>query len=104
VDGVIVSPVLAVLLMALVTYLTRAVPMVFFRREIRSPYVKTFFHYMPFAVLGALTFPDVFTATGSVISSVVGCTVAVLLAFRGKSMIFVTVCAITVMYILELVV
>jgi len=102
VEGVMVNPTLAILLMALVTYLTRALPMVCFRREIHSPYIKTFFRYMPFAVLGALTFPDVFTAAGSVISSAAGCVIAVLLALRGKSMILVTICAIAAVYVVEL--
>ncbi|HKM16898.1 MAG TPA: AzlD domain-containing protein [Limnochordia bacterium] len=102
-DGAIVNPITAILLMALVTYLTRAVPMAFFRREIGSPYVKAFFRYMPFAVLGALTFPDIFTAAGSVVSSTAGCAVAVLLALRGKSMIFVTVSAIVTVYAVGLI-
>ena len=62
--GAIANPIIAVLLMAAVTYLTRAIPLTFFRKEIRSPYIKTFFNYMPFAVLGALTFPDVLLPPG----------------------------------------
>ena len=51
---------IAVLLMATVTYIPRVLPIVIFRREIKSKYIKSFLRYVPFAVLGALTFPDIF--------------------------------------------
>ena len=47
---------IAVLLMATVTYIPRVLPIVIFRREIKSKYIKSFLRYVPFAVLGALTF------------------------------------------------
>mgnify|MGYP000844872538 FL=1 len=100
---IVVNPVTAVFLMALVTFLPRVLPIAFFRREISSPYVKAFFNYVPFAVLGAMTFPDVFTSTGNIISAAVGCGVAVLLSFRGKSLLFVTSVSIAAVYLIGLI-
>ena len=57
-----------------------------------------FFNYVPFAVLGAMTFPDIFTSTGSLVSASAGCAAAVFFALRGKSLVFVTVSAIVVVY------
>jgi len=37
--------------MAVVTYLIRAVPFVFFRRQIKSRFVKSLLYYLPYAVL-----------------------------------------------------
>ena len=51
---------ISVIIMATVTYITRVFPIVVFRREIRSKYIKSFLRYIPYAVLGALTFPDIF--------------------------------------------
>ena len=47
------------IVMAGVTYLIRMLPMTVFRREIKSVFVRSFLYYVPYAVLGAMTFPDV---------------------------------------------
>ena len=49
-----------------VTYLIRMLPMTVFRKEIKSRFVRSFLAYIPYAVLGAMTFPDVFYSTGDV--------------------------------------
>ena len=54
---------IAIAVMAVVTYIPRFVPITFFRREIKSVYLKNFLDYTPYAVLGALTFPDIFSAS-----------------------------------------
>ena len=69
------------LVMAVVTYLVRAVPFVVFRKKIENKFFKSFLAYVPYAVLGAMTFPAIFTSTGSVISATIGCAVAIFLAF-----------------------
>lgn len=81
------------LVMALVTYLVRAIPFVVFRKKIKNRFFKSFLSYVPYAVLGAMTFPAIFTSTGSVISAVVGCLVAVFLAFKEKSLLTVALAA-----------
>ena len=53
-----------ILVMAVVTYLIRMLPLTFFQKEIRSPFIKSFLFYVPYAVLGAMTFPAIFTANG----------------------------------------
>lgn len=93
----------AVLLMALFTYIPRALPVSIFRREIKSTYIKSFLHYVPYAVLGALTFPDVFYSTGNVRTAVCGTLVALYLAFHEKSLVVVALGAIITVYIAQLV-
>lgn len=77
------------LVMAGVTYLVRAVPLVAFRRKIRSRFVRSMMYYLPYAVLSAMVLPAVFSSTGSVITAAVGLAVAVLLAFFDRSLIVV---------------
>ena len=79
------------IVMAGVTYLIRMLPMTVFRREIKSVFVKSFLHYVPYAVLGAMTFPDVLYATGSLWTARAGLVVAVLMAWRGRSLLTVAV-------------
>lgn len=80
-------------IMAGVTYLVRALPFVIFRGKIKNIFIKSFLHYMPYAVLGAMTFPDILFSTGNYISSIAGLIVACLLAFKEKSLLVVAIFA-----------
>ena len=82
-----------VAVMALTTYLVRMIPLVTFRQKISSRFARSFFYYIPYAVLAAMTFPAIFYATGSVLSATVGVAVAMLLAFLGQSLIVVSLAA-----------
>lgn len=77
--------------MAGVTYLIRMLPLALFNRPIKSRWVKSFLYYVPYAVLSAMTFPDIFTATGRWESSIAGLMTAVLLSLWEKSLTVVAV-------------
>ena len=79
------------IVMAGVTYLIRMLPLTVFRREIRSVFVKSFLHYVPYAVLGAMPFPDVLYSTGSLWTALAGLIVAVIMAWRGRSLLTVAI-------------
>jgi len=76
-----------------VTYLIRMLPLTVFRKEIKSRFVRAFLAYIPYAVLGAMTFPDVFESTGDVRTAACGVAAAVILAWRGRSLLTVAVAA-----------
>lgn len=94
---------ICVALMALVTYIPRVLPVTIFRKQIKSRFIRSFLDYMPYAVLGALTFPDVFTSAGHLWPAVGGTVVAVILGYKEKSLVVVALAAITAVYILELI-
>lgn len=75
--------------MAGVTYLIRMIPFTLFRQKIRSPFFRSLLHYIPYAVLSAMTIPAIFTSTGSLPTSLAGTVVAVILAYLGKPLIVV---------------
>lgn len=79
--------------MAGVTYLIRMLPLVAFRKKIRSRFVKSFLYYVPYAVLGAMTFPAIIYSTGSIPTACAGLIVALLLAWYEKSLLTVALCA-----------
>ena len=79
--------------MALTTYLIRMLPTVLFRKKITSKFVKSFLFYVTYAVLGAMTVPSVFYSTGNVMTAAAGFIVAVILAFREKSLLTVAIAA-----------
>lgn len=93
------SAFLAVILMAVVTYLPRVMPLALFRREIKSNYIKSFLQYVPYAVLGALTFPDIFYSTGALQTAICGTLVALILAYRERSLVVVALGAIITVYV-----
>lgn len=86
--------VIAIAIMAAVTYVVRALPIAVFRKQITSVYIKSFLHYVPFAVLASLTFPDVFYSTGNTITAIFGTIVALILAYLNKSLVIVAAGAI----------
>ena len=75
-----------ILVMAGTTYAIRVLPLVLFRREIKSPFVKSFLFYIPFACLASMTFPEILTATDSRISAAVALIAASFLALKRKSL------------------
>lgn len=83
--------------MAVSTYLVRAIPFVAFRKKITNRKVKAFFDYIPYTVLSAMTFPAILYSTDSVITASAGALTAVILAYRGRSLLIVAVgtCAAT---------
>ena len=82
---------LYLVVMALVTYLIRMIPFTLFRKEIKSTFFRSFLAYVPYAVLGAMTFPSIFFATSSLPSAIAGTAVALILAFFRRSLLTVAV-------------
>lgn len=85
--------------MAGVTYLIRMIPFTFMRKKIKSVFIRSFLYYVPYAVLGAMTFPYIFYSTGSIITASAGAAAALVLAYFNKSLITVAVCSSVVAFI-----
>lgn len=83
-----------VVIMASITYVLRVMPITLIRKKIKSPYIKAFLNYVPFAILGALTIPDVFYSTQDMMSAILGTVVALVVAYTGRGLLTVTVAAI----------
>ena len=90
------------LAMALTTYLIRMIPFTLMRRRIRSRFARSFFYYIPYAVLSAMTFPAIFYSTGSTVSACVGLSVAMTLAFCKQSLIVVSLAASAAAFLVNL--
>ena len=79
--------------MALTTYLIRVLPLTIFRKPIKSLFLRSFLHYVPYACLTAMTFPAILSSTASIISGAAALIVGVVLAYRGKSLLTVSLAA-----------
>lgn len=92
---------LYVLVMAVTTYLIRAIPLTLLKKPIRSRFLRSFLHYVPTACLTAMTFPAILTATDHMLSGAVGLGVGVLLALKNKSLIVVAVASCTAVFLMD---
>jgi branched-subunit amino acid transport protein len=90
-----------ILIMALVTYLIRVIPLTVFRKKIENRYVKSFLYYVPYTCLTAMTFPAILYATENIWSALAGVVVAVILAFRNKSLVTVAAFACLAVFVVE---
>ncbi|MGI6552821.1 MAG: AzlD domain-containing protein [Clostridia bacterium] len=93
---------LAVLLMAVVTYLPRVFPLVAFQGKLQSRFLRSFLYYVPFAVLGAMTFPQILYSTGNIYSSAAGTIMALILAYFEQGLLKVALGAIFMVYLYQL--
>ena len=90
-----------ILVMAVTTYLIRALPLTLFKKSIRSRFLRSFLHYVPVACLTAMTCPAILYSTEHMISGGVGFVVAVLLAFRNKSLLIVALASSAAVFLME---
>ncbi len=88
-----------ILAMAGTTYIIRMIPLVFFRKKIRSKYLLSVLFYIPYAVLSAMTFPYIFYSTGNFYTALIGTIVAIILATLKRSLIVVAICACLAVFI-----
>lgn len=87
--------------MAVVTYLVRIIPMVMVKKKFSSVYIESFLYYVPYAVLAAMVIPDIFTATASIWSALIGLAVAVILSLYDKSLMTVALFSCIAVYLSE---
>lgn len=94
---------LYLLVMSGSTYLIRAIPFAVINKKIENRFIKSFLCYIPYAVLTAMTFPAILYATDYVLSAAVGFVVAIVFAWKGKSLTMVAVAACVAVFLMELV-
>ncbi len=87
--------------MALTTYLIRVLPLTIFRKPIKSIFLRSFLHYVPYACLTAMTFPAILSSTATMLSGAAALIVGIVLAYRGKSLIVVSVSCSAAVLIVE---
>lgn len=100
---------IAMLIMALTTYLIRVVPIGFVRKKLENLWIKDFLYYIPFCVLSAMTFPDVLystTPSGATephfVSATIATMAAIVLAWKNRGLVRVALVAVLVALIVEL--
>jgi branched-subunit amino acid transport protein len=93
---------LYILVMAVVTYLIRALPLTLVRKEIKNRFIRSFLYYVPYVTLSVMTFPAIMDATDSGYAGLAALACGIALAWRGAGLFKVAVACCAVVYIVEL--
>ena len=95
------SPYIYIAVMAIITYLIRMIPLVFFRKEIKSRFIRSFLAYVPCACLTAMTFPAILYATNAVLSGAIALAVALIAALCKRSLVTVAALSCAAVFVTE---
>lgn len=91
-----------IFVMAGVTYLIRLLPLTLIRKEIQNNYIKSFLYYVPYVTLSVMTFPATLEATANIWSALAGFIIALIMAYKKKSLITVSLFSCIMVFIVEL--
>ena len=69
-----------------VTYLIRVLPLLLINKELENRFIRSFLTYIPYTVLGAMTFPAIIHAVGNPICGAIAAAVGVVLALLGRGL------------------
>ena len=85
-----------------VIYLIRVLPLTLIRRPIKSRFIRSFLHYVPYVTLAVMTFPAIVEATASPAAGIAALAVGILIAWLGGSLVTVAGACCAVVFLLEL--
>ncbi|WP_226659516.1 AzlD domain-containing protein [Pseudalkalibacillus hwajinpoensis] len=83
--------------LAIVTYIPRMVPLVFFNSDKIPSAIQNVLKNVPFAILGALIFPGILTINDDLLFGVIGAVAAILAAYLGANLIVVVMFSVAVL-------
>lgn len=92
---------ICIAVMSILTYGARMLPLVFCKKKIENVFLESFLTYLPYGVLAAMTFPSVFFSTGTIVSSIIGLSVAVILSYFRRGFLTVSLSAVAAAFITD---
>ena len=93
---------LYILVITVVTYLIRVLPLTLIRREIRNRFLRSFLYYVPYVTLAVMTFPAIVEATQSPLAGALALAAGMALAFRGVGLFGVAASCCAVVLVAEM--
>ena len=92
-----------ILIMALVTYLIRVLPLTVIKKQIKNKFIRSFLYYVPYVTLAVMTFPAIITATKSPISGICAFIAGIVTSFFGFGLFKVAVSCCFTVFLMELI-
>ncbi len=90
-----------ILVMFLVSYAIRVLPVTLIRGKIRSKFLQSFLHYVPYVTLSVMTFPAILEATETPVSGALALIAGAVAAWFGASLFQVASLSCVVVLIAE---
>ncbi|MBP3868151.1 MAG: AzlD domain-containing protein [Solobacterium sp.] len=78
--------ILQIIVMTLVTYAVRIIPLTLIRKPIKSRFIRSFLYYVPYVSLAVMTFPTMIYATNSIWSGLLAFVTGVMLTWYNASL------------------
>ena len=88
-----------ILIMAIVTYAIRVLPLTLIKKRINNKFVQSFLYYVPSVTLAVMTFPAIIHATQSPISGLLALVTGVIAAWLGASLFSVSLSCCAMVFI-----
>ena len=90
-----------ILVMAIVTYSIRVLPLTLIRSEIRNRTIRSFLYYVPYVTLAVMTFPAIINETATPVSGAAALLVGIGLAFMGNDLMIVSIACCATVFVTE---
>lgn len=91
-----------ILLMAIVTYLIRVIPLTILRKPIKNHFLRSFLYYVPYITLAVMTFPAITEAASDPLYGILAFIVGLGLAWFSGNLFVVEICCVLVVLICNL--
>ena len=86
-----------------VIYLIRVLPLTLIRKPIKSRFLRSFLHYVPYVTLAVMTFPAIVEATSVPVAGAAALIVGVVIALLNGSLLTVAAACCAVVFVLEMI-
>ena len=92
-----------ILVMAVVSFAIRALPLTLIRRQIKSRFLRSFLYYVPYVTLAVMTFPAIMYATQTPVAGIAALLVGIVLAWFDQGLFKVAASCCGVVFVIELI-
>ena len=92
-----------ILVMFVVTYLVRVLPLTIFRRPIHSRFMQSFLYYVPYVTLAVMTFPAIINTTQTPLAGAIALAAGMIAAWLGAGLLPVAAICCTVVFAAEMI-
>jgi len=80
-----------ILIMSVVSYIIRALPITLIRRKIKNRFIQSVLYYLPYVTLSVMTVPAIFSISANPVAGIAALVIAILVAwFTGNLLLSAT--------------
>ncbi len=93
--------VIYMIVMIVVTYMCKALPLTLIRKQIKNNFIKSFLYYVPYVTLSVMTVPAMINATDSPVAGLLSLIIGIILAWITQNLFIVASACAVIVFIAE---